>query len=223
MNRKYVKGCPESFNFGHTEWISLSQAKEVLRRVFRAPGLLHWCGKFGDPELVAELEAAVQKAEVRDVVLVGHGLGNDRKYLRELGFELAAADVGGKGVGVACGSVDTQVLAGSSKRFTVGLARLVGVLGLEGRDLHNAGNDAALTLRAMILKVRRDFLEPGVVEAKLMRDWEEEEERSGVRAGLLKRTAGERRAQKLARRAERRERRGLPAEVEKTSLHKPPV
>ncbi|GAB7363449.1 hypothetical protein MBLNU230_g3723t1 [Neophaeotheca triangularis] len=198
VNKKFLRGCPERFNFGITRMIRLSEAERVLRRVFRAPGLLL---RAHEP-VEGEVESAFASAERREVVLVGHGLGNDRKYLRQLGFDLATAAPGLK-------TADTQVLAGSTKKVTVGLARLLKVLGVEARDLHNAGNDAAYTLWALVLKARMDFLKPGAVERELGVWVKEVAEKEGLAPRAVYRDAGERKEAKRRRRAERlREREG---------------
>ncbi|KAK4896909.1 hypothetical protein LTR27_005156 [Elasticomyces elasticus] len=149
-NKNFIKGCAENFNFGSTSWINLSDAKVVLKRIFRHPSQL--------------LEAADLSTSLtgpaRNVVFVAHGSSNDTAYLRQVGFSLSAdADVGL--------SVDTQRLAGGSKKSSIGLQRLLLSLGLDPFNLHNAGNDAGYTLQSMIVMALRDAAAPGSVVAGL--------------------------------------------------------
>lgn len=81
----------------------------------------------------------------RKIVLVAHGVKNEVPYLRNLNFDLMKAPN-------LVGIVDTQSI-GPSKR-QIGLKMLCQAVGMEPQSLHNAGNDAAYTLRAMILAVR---------------------------------------------------------------------
>lgn len=91
-----------------------------------------------------DIRSICQKTN-RRIVLVGHGLKNEVGYLRNLNFNLMEAPN-------VVGVVDTQCI-GTSKS-PIGLNKLCKALGMEPHLLHNAGNDAAYTLRAMILAVR---------------------------------------------------------------------
>lgn len=80
----------------------------------------------------------------RKVIIVGHGLKNDTDYLQTLGFSLAVySNVVSK--------MDTQTLGGGTKKAQVGLEKLLLALGVHATNLHNAGNDAAYTLQALLL------------------------------------------------------------------------
>lgn len=104
LNKRFVKGCPDKFNFGVSQTVSLSDARGILERVF-ATG----CDTAG-------------VVEKRNVVIVGHDLPSDIKFLKRLDFSPFAA-------GTVVGQLDTQNLAGSTKKFTIGLERLLRMLG----------------------------------------------------------------------------------------------
>jgi hypothetical protein len=78
-------------------------------------------------------------------VLVGHALKNEVPYLHNLDFELPEAPN-------VVWRFDTDRLG--VNKGGIGLGRLCKAVGLDSTALHNAGNDAAYTLRAMLLAVR---------------------------------------------------------------------
>lgn len=92
----------------------------------------------------------------RNLVFVGHGAQNDEAYLNKLGFSVAT----NKSV---VRNMDTATLAGATKKSSVALQRLLLSLDLEPLNLHNAGNDAAYTLQALILMALHDYGDPGSV------------------------------------------------------------
>lgn len=134
VNKRWVRGCPDSFLFGESHKISRHRASAILGRIFQDPKSLLTAHSSGRPE-----EA------LRNIVLVGHDLSNDSSYLKTLNFSLQE-------VKNVVKKVDTQKLAGTKKR-TIGLKRLLQALDVEPQFLHNAGNDAAFTLKAMVLMV----------------------------------------------------------------------
>ena len=143
-NKAFIKGCPDSFGFGSTVWVDLAEAKEILRRIFRDPTKLH-----------QSWDASVHIGSAsRNVVFVAHGAGSDDVYLQKLGFSLKAH-------GNIVKTIDTQKMV-SSKKNQVGLSRLLHSLGnIRPVNLHNAGNDAAYTLQAMLTLAVREQQEPG--------------------------------------------------------------
>lgn len=127
VNKRFIKGCPDNFNFGDSEFVQLNQIRNILTQIFNNP-------------------AGVQAPtfDKRKIVLVGHGLSNDTNYLKALNFSPNAS-------GNVVRSMDTQVLSGSTKRLTLGLERVLRGLGADPVNLHNAGNDAAYTLQALVM------------------------------------------------------------------------
>ena len=103
------------------------------------------------------LEATDLTASITDVkpriALVGHDLSNDTKYLSKLGF---------KPTNIAA-RLDTQSLARQSKVMSPGLKRLLEALAIDAKNLHNAGNDAAYTLQALVSIAVMEHVVPGSV------------------------------------------------------------
>ena len=150
LNRRYVKGREDFFNFGTTTWIDLADCGKVLSRVFMDPSRVH--------------EAANFNVKIRDqgrnVIFVGHGLKNDKDYLKKVGFSLTEAKSLVRGM-------DTQSLGGGTQKSQLALRRLLLSLGLHPVNLHNGGNDAAYTLQALALMAFNEKQHPGSVSASL--------------------------------------------------------
>ena len=147
LNRRYVKGCPDRFNFGKSAFIPLEDAGRVMDRVFSDPSRIH--------------EACDFDTELSDVapfiVLIGHDLKNDTDYLKKLDFTPKHVE----------GKIDTQRLARISKKQPPGLKKLLTALSIDAKNLHNAGNDAAYTLQALIGVAVQEHHHPGEIVRKL--------------------------------------------------------
>ncbi|KAF1349874.1 hypothetical protein BDV97DRAFT_352635 [Delphinella strobiligena] len=137
VNKRYIKGCPDKFNFGHSEFINLNQIRNVLTDIFNNP---------------AGVDAPT--FDKRKIVLVGHDVKSDIDYLKNIKFSPYKS---GRIVGI----MDTLTLSGSSKSTTVGLERLLRGLGADPVNLHNAGNDAAYTLQAIVMIAIQQTAQPG--------------------------------------------------------------
>lgn len=133
VNHQYVTGCPGSFEFGESEFVPKNQVGSVLASCFRYP--------FSQEEGDLNGEAT----EERNIVLVGHDLGQDINYCHQLGFSvLNRASIKE--------SIDT---VGMYRAYTKDpSARSLGSIlydcDISGWHLHNAGNDAVYTIQAMI-------------------------------------------------------------------------
>ncbi|KAJ0298808.1 hypothetical protein COL5a_009450 [Colletotrichum fioriniae] len=156
-NRKYIKGCPELFNFGKSEYPKLSELPDQVRTAV------------SDLSFDRKEDAADKDKRPRTIVLLGHDLGADLGYLDKMGVELWGIS------GVASRTLDSkdmhQAWRGESQGRSLGM--VLTDLGIEHSNLHNAGNDAAYTMQAMLgVAVRervdknRDNAEKEQVEAK---------------------------------------------------------
>jgi hypothetical protein len=152
INYRYVKGCPNGFNFGESTSIPLDDAGRILQRIFNDPSRIHEACDFD--KVIADVEPAI--------MLVGHDLKGDVGYLKKLGF--APSHVAGK--------FDTQRLARISKKSPPGLAKLLAALSIDAKNLHNAGNDAAYTLQALVGVAVQEFRLPGNVVKTLIAEKE---------------------------------------------------
>lgn len=145
--------------------IIISETSHLINKDF-----LHGCPqdyRFGTSLSLPRAEAISFLTEAlrdeRGVVLIAHNLPQERRYLVALLGESWRDD------SHVVMELDSQRLVSTKKRL-VGLARMVEALGLEGGGMHNAGNDAGWTLRAVVEMLRREM--------------EDEEGLDGVIAGL---------------------------------------
>jgi hypothetical protein len=148
VNKRFVHGCPDKFNFGKSEIVPLSRVHNTLTQLFANP---------------SSGSTLASDGGLRKLILVGHGLSNDTAYMSKLKFDPHAK-------GNIIQDVDTQKFVGTKKQ-TVGLSRLMAGLGVNPENLHNAGNDAAYTLQALLLMTVQHTNDPGayvkaVAEAK---------------------------------------------------------
>ena len=119
VNRVHVLGCPDNFNFGQSEWIY-------------------------EREIVPELESLfLHLYSNRRVVLVGHDIAGDIKYLKGLGLDV---------IPMVADCIDTSYLWKAARRDgrQSALSTVLLQQGIPAQYLHNAGNDAYYTLHAMI-------------------------------------------------------------------------
>lgn len=140
-NKRWVQGCPDNFDFGLTEWIYVAQARNVLRRIFNDPSALD----------TAHVEREKTASTGAKIILVGHGLGNDKRYLGRIGFSPNS-------FGNVIQTMDTQKMLNKEQ---VGMKHLLAALGIEPKHLHNAGNDAAYALQALLLMALKEHTAPG--------------------------------------------------------------
>ena len=127
VNKKHVKGCPDKFEFGKSEFIPLKDVKSTLERCF----------------LPSDSPLGLYPDGTCKVVLVAHNASADIKYLTDIGFNVTEK---------ISDCIDTsdlyRVVRRQAREF--GLSTLMLRYGISGDHLHNAGNDASYTLRALI-------------------------------------------------------------------------
>lgn len=123
VNRQFVAGCPDSFTFGQSYVVSSRDISDVLSTIIE------------DKE----------SDDKRPIVMVGHDMGQDLKYLKKVGYNIWKAPH-------FSDEVDTKSMFQRYEKSINGRG-LQGVcqdLRIPGHHFHNAGNDATYTLRAMI-------------------------------------------------------------------------
>ncbi|PSK53387.1 hypothetical protein B9Z65_8942 [Elsinoe australis] len=125
----YVSGSPGAFHFGTSEVRGQASTGQHLAYDLRHP----------------PSPTAMSEGERRSIVLVGHALHNDMKYFEALGVR-PYQDAWVRD------TIDTQDLCCYESRLA-SLGDLLGRLGVEGRDTHNAGNDAVYSLQALVKMV----------------------------------------------------------------------
>lgn len=113
--------------FGIPEHAPPDAARQILETTFRQV----------DPE----------QSRLRNIFLVGHNINSDLKYLKDtLDFSIES-------VPTIVAIIDTQQLARCVFNFRhkyVSLKQTLLSLGVQTRQLHNSGNDAVYTLKALI-------------------------------------------------------------------------
>ncbi|QUC19760.1 uncharacterized protein UV8b_04001 [Ustilaginoidea virens] len=122
VNRRYVQGCPDQFQFGASVIVPAADLVDALRVILSS---------YADGK--------------QDVILAGHGLTADISCLDRIGLSA-------EGLPGVLGTVDTQALhqAWADGDRPRNLERVLQDLCVRCSWLHNAGNDAVFTLRALI-------------------------------------------------------------------------
>ncbi|SLM41260.1 Ribonuclease H-like domain [Lasallia pustulata] len=140
VNKDFVAGCADRFEkaFGVSEFISIKDAPQIVASCFKHPFSATLTPFEGS-------DSNTEEQPNRNVVLVGHDTSTDIAYLRGLGY-----DVSNMRNLLEC--LDTATLFRALKYETNSrsLGSILLELGLMGWNLHNAGNDAAYTLQALI-------------------------------------------------------------------------
>ncbi|ORY70157.1 uncharacterized protein BCR38DRAFT_332270, partial [Pseudomassariella vexata] len=123
VNQEFVRGCPDSFHFGTPEFVAESELSRCLA------------------EIIGEPNADDQSP----VVMVGHDVSIDLRYLKNAGYNIWILPQ-------YLDEIDTQLMFQRLQMVSQGrsLELVCSELGIPGCNFHNAGNDAVYTLRAMI-------------------------------------------------------------------------
>ncbi|OAA38892.1 QDE-2-interacting protein [Metarhizium rileyi] len=122
VNYRFVQGCPNNFNFGTSTFPRLAELVDELHSTF---------AKYAN--------------DSHELVLVGHDIKSDINYLSSIGFHIDQ-------VPGLIGNIDTQAIyrAWNDGTRSCSLSSVLANLGISYANLHNAGNDAVYTLRAMV-------------------------------------------------------------------------
>jgi hypothetical protein len=162
VNRKYVSGCPDRFDFGHSEFVSLGDAARVVESCFsppysaQVPVKFVGEGSYGQPIVTNETKIRDYKLRERNIILVGHSLQGDMHYLGVLGCNLFSDNSPVHQFQHSrprfIDTLDTASMFQVLKRDinTRSLETVLHSVGLIGWNLHNGGNDARFTLEAMV-------------------------------------------------------------------------
>ncbi|KAE8355204.1 hypothetical protein BDV28DRAFT_129498 [Aspergillus coremiiformis] len=132
VNRDFVAGCPGSFDFGTSEWVSANDLAAVVQASFEIPSA-----------------AAEHTDGRRHLVLVGHAITGDVQYLRQIGVRMPEDTI------QFIDTVDTaeffRVIR--DEKTTRKLGDLLQEFNITGWHLHNAGNDARYTMEVMLCMI----------------------------------------------------------------------
>lgn len=136
INRRYVKGCPDAFDFGNSEFVPLRSLPKVIADCFKQP-------------FSARSRQAVSREE-RNIVFVGHDAKTDISYLRKIGYDVT-------NLRNLKGVLDTAPLYTAHMRLgkpnPPSLGKIIHDMDMTAWNLHNAGNDAVYTLQCVLALV----------------------------------------------------------------------
>ncbi|KAH6642476.1 hypothetical protein C7974DRAFT_409031 [Boeremia exigua] len=148
VNSEFVQGCPDRFYFGESTVIPLSEAPTHVAACFSPPfGAHHSNGV----ESVLELMRGLDLNERRNIIFLGHDTLGDVKYLQNLGYDPLKLEN-------LLEALDTAVMYRVWRRELnpTRLGTILNEFDIAGHGLHNAGNDAAYTMQAMLAICVRD-------------------------------------------------------------------
>lgn len=137
-----MQGCPDRFYFGESEIVTLADAPTYVAGCFQPPFGAHRCNGVDN---IIDTMKDVNLSEKRNLIFLGHGTIGDIRYLQDLGFDPMKIDN-------LLEALDTADMYRVWRRElqATGLARILYDFDIAGHGLHNAGNDAAYTVQAML-------------------------------------------------------------------------
>lgn len=188
-NHEFIHGCPENFEFGQSEVVSLKNLPTLLTSCFHHPfskqpssAILPDDEKEAassngiSPSNESKAEPSVNHPpEKRNIVLVGHDIGQDINYCHQIGFSVLNRS----------NLIETLDTAAMYRSYTRdpnprALGNILYDFDLNGWYLHNAGNDAVYTLWAMLAICVQDAVHPGVERTEKGHEEAREKETEGL-------------------------------------------
>lgn len=154
VNVDFVVGCADRFEFNdnQSEWISIKEAPQIVASCFRPPFSATFTSSSSNaafPSIDEWNQMSTTQTEKqggkRNIILVGQDTTTDINYLQKIGYNpLNLPNL--------LEILDTSTLYRALKRdsCTRSLGAILLELSISGWNLHNAGNDAAYTLQAMV-------------------------------------------------------------------------
>ncbi|KAF3045387.1 hypothetical protein E8E11_005590 [Didymella keratinophila] len=142
VNSEFVQGCPDRFYFGKSEIVTLAEAPAYVASCFQPPFGAH---RSNGVEHSYNMMKDLNLCEKRNLIFLGHDTIGDVRYLQNLGFDPMKIDN-------LLEALDTAVMCRVWRRElqATGLGRILYDFDIAGHGLHNAGNDAAYTVQAML-------------------------------------------------------------------------
>lgn len=187
-NTQYLHGSPEMFQFGHSEFVAIDEAAEMVDSCFEFPYSAGFeCAGPPDtdagglpvlrkPGVLDKSQRPTGVTEPRSLLLLGHDIGGDIDYLSALGSTIfryasaTSADAAARRHKVLSSireRLDTATLYKSLKKDdqTRSLVKLCYELGITAWYAHNAGNDARYTLECFVKMIIKDRQQEDVANA----------------------------------------------------------
>jgi len=159
VNKDFVAGCPDNFDYGTSEWVSIKSIPSVLTQCFHEP--------FSKPTNGSNYQTPVAEdpSQKRNIVLLGHDVEQDIQYCHKIGFSVL-------GRGNLIATMDTKSMYQAYTRDTSprGLSGIMHDFDIPAWHAHNAGNDAVFTVWAMLATCVQDAAERGTEASKKKHD-----------------------------------------------------
>lgn len=188
VNYQWVQGCPDHFQFGpSSEWVSKDSLASVLATCFTEPYSKRSSKDEEFPPLGWKPAPASVPAEQRKLILVGHDVGQDIEYLRQVGFNVTSRST-------FLDTIDTVNMYRTYNQDpnARSLGAILANLDLAGWYLHNAGNDAVYTIHAMLAMCVKTAAERGTGQIEKRVDEHHEKKTSEVVEGAKERAKEDR-------------------------------
>lgn len=137
VNCQYVSGCPGSFFFGQSEFVSLKDAPAFVAACFEPP----FCA---EPDRLLDAQKPDHQ-EKRNIIFLGHDTLTDVRYLQKLGFDpLVLPNL--------LEAQDSASIYRTWKREEQisKLSKILQDFQIDHFGLHNAGNDAVYTVQSFL-------------------------------------------------------------------------
>ncbi|KAF1844507.1 uncharacterized protein K460DRAFT_404802 [Cucurbitaria berberidis CBS 394.84] len=164
VNTDFVTGCPDNFDFGQSTLVNLEDAALHVAACFHPPFGAHHSNGVSD---IATLMSNTDVNEKRNIIFLGHDTLGDVKYLQQLGYDPMMVEN-------ILEALDTSVMYRVWRREQqpTSLGKILLAFDIPGFHLHNAGNDAAFTVQAMLAICVREAAIRGSTELDNMRSEE---------------------------------------------------
>jgi hypothetical protein len=147
VNREFVVGHPDGFDFGESTFVSLQEAPEHIAACFHPPFGVHVTntpaaevtGILRNMDL--DENGCIKSFEKRNIVFLGHDTLGDVRYLQQLGYDpLKVENI------IEAMDTATMYQAWQREMQPPSLGRILYYFDIIGWKLHNAGNDATYTV-----------------------------------------------------------------------------
>ncbi|KAH5278855.1 hypothetical protein HBI71_024050 [Parastagonospora nodorum] len=165
INHEFVHGCPDGFDFGVSTVVDLKEAPAHVAACFKSPFGAHASNNTTEEELVNIALRQLNLNGKRNLVLLGHDTLSDVRYLQQLGYDPMKVEN-------IIEAMDTAKMYQAWRREPqpTSLGRIMNDFDIAAWKLHNAGNDAVYTVRAMLAICVREASIRGSTELEAKRN-----------------------------------------------------
>ncbi|KAL6705229.1 hypothetical protein ACN47E_007189 [Coniothyrium glycines] len=141
-NGTFVSDHADGFLFGESTFVPLAQAAQHVAACFHAPFGAHHSNNAGR---AAPTLLDIDITEKRNIIFLGHDTLSDVRYLQQLGYDpLKVENI------VEALDTASMYKVWRREQQSTSLGRILNDFDIVGWRLHNAGNDAAYTVQAML-------------------------------------------------------------------------